>query len=108
MVSCQLYLKIIIVSQFLRHEGLFSKLVGYVNMRLQNYYPDSVGLTPSISTPIVNLKGLGICTSGVEQFQCSNRQCSEPIGLAVAFTGNKFRGEKTCTQAFLICHLSIT
>lgn len=45
MVSCQLYLKIIIVSLFPRHEGLFSKLVGYVNMRLQNYYPGSVCFT---------------------------------------------------------------
>lgn len=45
MVSCQLYLKIIIVSLLPQHEGLFSKLVAYVNMRLQNYYSGSVCFT---------------------------------------------------------------
>ena len=85
-------------------KGLFSKLVGYVNMRLQNYHPSSVsvGLMPGISIPTVSLKGLGICTSGVEQFQCSTRRYSKPVGLVVGSFHQEqiLRGGKTALGLF--------
>lgn len=95
MVSCQLYLKIIIVSVFPLHEGALQQAGGLCQQEVTKLLSRlfvSVGLTPCISIPIVNLRGLGICTSGVEPFQCSNRGCSKPIGLVVAFIGNDFGG----------------
>lgn len=93
MVSCQLYLKIIIVSLFPLHEGALRQAGGLCQhevTKLLSRLFVSVEFTPCISIPIVNLRGLGICTSGVEQFQRSNRECSKPIGLVLAFIGNKF------------------
>lgn len=94
MVSCQLYLKIIIVSLFPLHEGALQQTGGLCQHEVNKIIIPALfvsgGLLPGISVPVINLRGLGICTSGVEQFQCSNRGCSKPIGLVVTFIGNKF------------------
>ena len=73
---------------------LFSRLVGYVNRGYRVISPAlfvSAGLLPGLRISIVNFRGLGICISGGEQSQCSNRY-TQPIGLVVTFTGNKFQG----------------
>lgn len=73
---------------------LFSRLVGYVNRGYRVISPAlfvSAGLLPGLRISIVNFRGLGICISGGEQFQCSNRY-SQPIDPVVTFTGNKFQG----------------